>query len=171
MKTKIFSILTIFLMVVAGCSVPDYLPKTKEIDVNQYGSYIKISRIDGSAVNGELLAADTISLVVLVVNNGQKLVTIVPAGEVKDFKLRYAQPKNYWWAVIPYTLSCATHGWFAIITAPVNLVATLAIALVAENSFVYNVNDIRYADLKMFARFPGGIPPNIDLSANNKSTR
>jgi len=164
MKTKLDIALTLILFAISGCSVPEYLPKTRAIDVNQYGSYIKIIRIEGSKVKGELLAADTTSLIVFADSSQDKIVKIVPVREVKRFTLRYAQPKKYWWTLAVFSAICASHGWGAIISVPLNLIITASVSISAENAFTYSQDDITYDQLKMFARFPGGIPSNINLS-------
>ncbi len=167
MKNKWFSILFGLIMVAGGCAAPKYLPKSSEIDISQYGSYIKVTRIQGTDVNGELLSVDTTSLIVLTDTNEQKIVKIVPLTEVKDFSLLYAQSKNYWWTIVPYTVLCASHGWYAIITAPVNLIVTFVVAISSQTDFRYTMDEISYVQLKMFARFPTGIPSNVILSGPN----
>jgi hypothetical protein len=164
MKTKLFPVFIFILFAFSGCIVPKYLPKTQVIDVNQYGSYIKINRIQGPNVNGELLAVDTTSLIVFADSSKQKIVKIVPVSEVKGFTLRYAQPKNYWWTLFAFPGICVSHGWWAIISVPINLIISAAVSVSAENAFTYSKNDINYDQLRMFARFPGGIPSNVILS-------
>ncbi len=164
MKTKLYSALTFILFAISGCSVPNYLPKTKAIDVNQYGSYIKITRIEKSKVKGELLAADTSFLIVFADSSQYEIVKIVPVSNVKRFTLRYAQPKKYWWTMGVFPAICASHGWWAILSIPLNLIITAAVSISAENAFTYSQDDITYDQLRMFARFPGGIPSNIILS-------
>jgi hypothetical protein len=166
MKTKIFSSLILILFVISGCMVPVYLPKTKAIDVNQYGSYIKITRIHGSNVRGELLAVDTTSLILFADSSRRKIVRIIPVSEVKRFTIRYAQPKKYWWTMAVFSAVCASHGWWAALSIPLNLIITAAVSVSAENAFTYSQDDITYVQLRMFARFPGGIPSNIILSSN-----
>ena len=171
MKSKWFSALVMLMIVAGGCTAPKYLPKSGEIDISQYGSYIKVTRIQGTDVNGELLSVDTTSLIVLAGANEQKIVKIVPLTEVKDFSLQYAQSKQYWWTIVPYTVLCATHGWVAIITAPLNLIITFVVAISSQTDFRYNMDEISYVQLRMFARFPTGIPSNVILSGPNMNIR
>ena len=94
MKTKVYSALILLIIFAGGCTIPNYLPQSREVDVNQQGSYIKITPIQGANVKGELLAVDTTNMIVLVDTNEQKIVKFVPLIEVKDFTLRYARSKN-----------------------------------------------------------------------------
>ena len=144
-----------------GCSSPKYLPQSGEIDVNQYGSYIDINRIHGGGVQGELLAVDTTMLIVLADSGNLEVVKKVPVANVKSFSLRYARARNYWWTVPVFLAATASHGAFLVITAPVNLAVTLGVAAGGQNAYKYSSDEISYLQLKMFARFPEGIPPNL----------
>ena len=171
MKTKVYLAIILLVIFAVGCTTPQYLPQSREVDVNQQGSYIKITPIQGANVKGELLAVDTATLIVLADTNEQKIVKFVPLIKVKDFTLRYARSKKYWWTILAYTALCATHGFWAVITAPLNLIITTAISLTSANDFTYSMNDISYDQLRMFARFPGGIPSNIILTGDKMNIR
>ena len=164
MKTKLYSAVICILFAIIGCSVPNYLPKTKAIDVNLYGSYINIRRIQGSNIKGELLAADTISLIVFTDSSRHKTIKIVPVSDVKHFTLRYARPKKYWWTLGAYSAICISHGVWVVFSIPLNLIITAAVSVSAENAYTCSQNDITYDQLRMFARFPGGIPSFQDSS-------
>ncbi len=149
------------VFIVFGCSSPRYLPQSGEIDVNQYGSFINISRIHGGGVHGELLAVDTTTLIVLTDSGNQEVVKKVPVADVNSFSLRYARARNYWWTVPVFLAVTVSHGAFLVITAPVNLAVTLGVAAGGQNAYKYSSDEISYLQLKMFARFPAGIPPNL----------
>ncbi len=102
----------------------------------------------------------------------------VPINDVKRFKLRYARPKHYGWTIpigiilplIPFTDPdgggrMPFHGFFALLSIPVNLIVTIAVTKAGENAFKYNDKNMTYDKLKMFARFPQGVPTNIDLAS------
>ena len=162
MKTNI-ALLGLFIVSLCSCSSSKYLPSSDKIDVNEYGSYIKLSNKAASNIVGELIAIDTNKIIVL--SEETKTCMTVPVNEVKKFKLRYAKPKHYGWTIPVYTLATIGHGWFLILTAPVNLIVTISVTASGENAFTYNDKDMTYDKLKMFARFPQGIPPNIDLAS------
>jgi hypothetical protein len=56
------------------------------------------------------------------------------------------------------------HGWYSIFTIPIHLIVTISVTASGENAFKYNNKKMTYEELKMFARFPQGIPPDIDLA-------
>lgn len=150
-------------MIISSCTSPRYLPSSDKIDVNEYGSYIKIFHKTASNIDGELIAIDSNKIVVLT-EESKKCVT-VPISEVKRFTLRYAKPKHYGWTIPVFTLPTIAHGWFLIFTAPVNLIVTISVTAGGENAFKYSNKNMTYDKLKIFARFPQGIPPNIDIAS------
>lgn len=164
MKTNvtIFGLLAIFIN---SCSSPGYLPSSDKIDVNEYGSYISISRktTPEPEIDGELIVIDIDKIVVL--TEDDKQCVTVPVDDVKRFSLLYAKPKHYGWTIPLYTLATIGHGGFLIFTAPVNLIVTITVTVAGENAFKYNDKNMTYEKLKMFARFPQGIPPDIDLAS------
>jgi len=163
MKTKTgFLALLVFLL--SGCNIglPKYLPTPDQLGVNEYGSYISITMQQGSTLHGELIAVDNDSIVVL--KKSTNACIVMPVSGVKRFSLNYAQPKNYGWAIPLYSLLTISHGWFMIFSFPVNLIATAIIYSEGKNAFRYRTHEISLESLKMYARFPDGIPPGIDLA-------
>jgi hypothetical protein len=167
MKIKLF-IAGLMSVIMGGCitSAPDYLPESDEIDVNPYGSYIMVTQKKGVDVEGELLAIDSSKIIILTQTDTTrpKKSAIVSLKNVSKFKLLYAKPANYdWSALLP--LSAISHGWYLILTFPMNLIATISVFTGAKNAFTYNDEEITLKELKKFARFPQGIPPDIDIKS------
>jgi hypothetical protein len=165
MKTNPTSVLLLFTLVLGACTYAKYLPKPDAIDISQYGSYIEIKQSEGKKVKGELLAVDSNALTVLSDTNSAKRVIVVPLNQAKKFSLLYAVPKNYSWAIPIFSLITATHGYFLIFSLPVNLITTISVTMGAIKSFSYNNKKITYEQLKMFARYPQGIPEGVDISS------
>ena len=161
MKTNIF-ILGLFLVLLNSCSTPSYLPSSDQIDVNEYGSHIRF-RTSYSNIEGELIAIDSTEITVLLAE--KRTCVTFPLNEVNLFKLSYAQPKHYGRKIPVYTLATIAHGFWLILTAPLNLIVTISVSASGENAFTYSDNNMTYDKLRMFARFPQGIPPNIDLES------
>jgi hypothetical protein len=165
MKNKI--VLTGLLAIIAGsCSSPKYLPSVEEIDINQYGSHIRIYNNTDGIVRGELVAIDTSKIVVLTEPDKVNIskCVIVPVNEVNRFKLQFARQKHYGWTIPLYGLATISHGYFSIFTAPANLLVTISVTGSGENSFTYSDKNMTFKQLKMFARFPQGIPPGVDIA-------
>jgi len=165
MKTKLIILGMLFATVICSCTAPRYLPKSGDIDVNQYGSFIRIKSSSGPNIQGELIAIDSSHLVVLIDGDFGKTAVLIPIEGISSFKLRYAHPRYYGWTIPVFTLATIGHGWYAIFTAPINLIVTTSVAASGAKAFQYSDDDMTYEKLKMFARFPQGIPTNIDLGS------
>ena len=161
MKTK-FLIFGLLLVLFSGCARPDYLPKPEEIGLNQHGSFIKITHKSATQVSGELIAIDSAGIIVLA--KGSKRCLRIPVTEIKKFKLQYAQQPHYGWSIPVFSAVSLVHGLLAAITLPTNLIVTTLVTISGENDFKYNNRNISYHKLKMFARFPQGVPAHIDLA-------
>ena len=162
MRTKI--ILTgLLAILISSCTSSRYLPSMDKIDVNQYGSYIKINRKTTANIDGELIAIDNNKIVIL--TKTTKICVTVPLNDVNHFNLRYAKPKHYGWTIPVFTLATIAHGFGFILTAPLNLIVTISVTATGRLAFKYNDKNMTYDKLKMFARFPQGIPPDIDLAS------
>jgi len=162
-KPFIINFSAVFLL---GCVSPAYLPSYDQIDVNQYGSFIKVEMRNGDTVTGELIAVERNKLVVL--NSVKDSLTtkpvILPINEIGKFKLQYARPKKYGWSVPVFGLATISHGAFLILSLPVNLIVTASVTATGENAFTFSDKTMTYDQLPMYARFPQGVPPGIDLT-------
>ena len=162
MKNKI--ILTgLLAIIISSCTSPRYLPSSDKIDINQNGSYINIIPKTTANIDGELIAIDSNKIVVL--SEATNKCMTVQINDVERFTLQYAKPKHYGWTIPVYTLATIGHGALLILTAPINFIVTILVTASGENAFQYSDKNMTYDKLKMFARFPQGIPPNIDLAS------
>jgi hypothetical protein len=155
----------LLIMFLCSCASPKYLPSSSKIDVNQYGSYIKIIHKTAANIDGEFIAIDSNKIIVL--TEGTKKCVKVAISDIKHFKLRYAKPKHYGLA-IPASLALPfMHGLFSILTIPMHLFVTISVSAAGQRAFKYSDKNMTYDKLKMFARYPQGLPPNIALESVN----
>jgi hypothetical protein len=161
MKTNI-TIISLLMIIFSSCSTPNYLPKSSEIDVNEYGSYIQISLKKGPDVSGEFIMIDNNNIIILLEQTKNCLK--VSLDDVKRFKLRYAKPTHYGWTIPTFILYPFIHGLYSFLTIPLHLIVTISVTASGESAFQYSEEDMTYDKLRMFARFPQGIPANIDLA-------
>jgi hypothetical protein len=163
MKTKIITILILPAILLLGCASPAYLPKAGNIGQNPYGSYIKVKLTDKPAVSGELIAIDSTQLIVF--NEYKKSCETIPMNTIRKFELQYAKGKNYGWTIPVFTLLTPfIHGFLSAFTLPANLVVTIAISVSGARDFRYNQKNTTFETLRMFARFPQGIPEGVALT-------
>jgi|WetSurMetagenome_2_1015567.scaffolds.fasta_scaffold111042_2 hypothetical protein len=160
MQNKYF-VFVLLAVILYGCTSPVYLPRPSEVDVNEYGSNIKIIRKAAPDIHGELIAIDHTEIVVL--PEYASRCEIVYLDEVKRFSLRYSKPSYYGWT-IPFAIFLPfIHGWYSIFSIPVQLIVTVSETVSGMIDFKYSSRNMTYEKLAMFARFPQGIPSQIDL--------
>lgn len=160
------NILIIFLavLIISGCSSPKYLPPAEDVGTAPHGAYIFVDRNSGPIVAGELIAVDSMKLYVWVGPGNKKYYEnpiAVSRDDIYYFSLHYARNPHYGWTIPLFTAATISHGWLLILTAPINLIATIAVTVAGESAYQYNNKDIPWEDLRMFARFPQGIPPGF----------
>lgn len=157
------SLLIFFLVITLSGCAPKYLPSYDKIDVNPYGSYIRVVVSLSTVFTGELISIDSEKMVVL--EEWTKQCITIKVADVKRFSLRYAKQERYGWAIPVFTLATISHGFFLVLTAPVNLIVAISTTAAGKRAFKYNKKDMDLNKLRMFARFPQGIPENIDLAS------
>ncbi len=165
MKTKRLIPTLVLTVLMFGCVSQNYLPRPDKIDVNEYGSFIEVRRYQGLTLKGELISLDSNQMVIMTWNKKAPwMPVVVPMKEISSFSLRYARPGPYGWTIPVLSLSTITHGFFSLLTFPINLVVTSVVTATGARAYRYSQSDIGFSQLKMFARYPQGIPPGIDLA-------
>lgn len=150
-------------IIIGSCTSPMYLPSSDKIDVNEYGSYIKIVPKTASNIDGELISIDSNKIVVLT-EEAKKCVT-VSIHEINRFSLQYAESKHYGWAIPFGIILPFIHGAYSALTFPLHLIVSISVISGGKNAFKYSDKNMTYEQLKMFARFPQGIPADIDIAS------
>lgn len=164
MKHSINLYFILALILLSSCKYAEYLPTSQNIGENQFGSYINIKTIDNASIKGELIAVTSDMLYVLTKNDSIVFLDSANTNEVKDYFIRYAKGngRKYGWMIPVTSLLTLSHGVFMIISLPVNLLTTSIVTFNAANSFTVKKKNITWGELKMFARFPQGIPQEIN---------
>lgn len=168
MKTRLLLSFIILILLFTACSYPAFLPPASLADKHPNGAYIQLRTKTGDRHYGELIAADTTNLYILLSPeyHSIKKCIKVPAKDVERYKVRLVRPKNYTSAVILFPLATPfIHGILSVVSAPINLLVTASVAASSHNSFVFKANEAPLPSLYRFARFPGGIPDGVALSS------
>lgn len=179
MKSKV--VLPLFIaMIISGCTLPNYVPYSNQLGTTTHGSYIMVHLISSVRIQGELISADSAELLILSKPEDipDAKISEIPVLSVKSFRLYFARPRNYAWAIIPGVVLpllpfpdpdnredfMIFHGFFAILTIPVNLTAVGLIYAASIADFSLDKNEVSFRDLKKFARYPQGLPPGTDIT-------
>jgi hypothetical protein len=151
------------LLLLTSCGTPKYLPRTDEVGNSPYGAYIIAIAKSTHETKGELIAVDSHFLIIL--NSRTQHCDSVAIANVVQFKLRYARSNKRPWLVPVYVLSTVFHGYFSIITAPLNLLGTGGVLLRDVKELQYTEQDIDYEQMRLFARFPHGVPVGVAVDS------
>jgi hypothetical protein len=139
-------------------TAPDgWLPTPQEAQTDAHGGWIRVEYQVGE-IEGELLAATRDTIHVLA---GGRWIA-VPVSQVKQatltgFNIRIQSLET--WGLLG-TLSTGSHGVFLILSAPTWIIASTAAASTASRA--PRVQGTSPAELNVLARFPQGLPPDLD---------
>ena len=165
MATKRGILTILLLMTLSVCTAPQYVPKPSEIGLNYRGAYITINTTasEDRTVSGELIAVEPKEIIVLTGNDPGQGTVAVRIDQIEKYKLKYARSTKFDWAIPLFSLFTISHGWYAFITMPTNIIATSFAS--SSGRFKYGKQDLPINRLGMFARFPQGIPEGVDMDS------
>lgn len=159
---------SISLIGLTGCLIPRNLVKPEDVDSYPYGSVIYVRTIKNITIAGELLAVDSNYLLVLPDKTLLEDAALIRKDQIKSYIVFFAQPKNYNYT-IPMSLAVtATHGWFMPITLPLNVIVSSLTSRNAARAFSYRSQDITYDQLKIYSRYPEGLPQELTNTRFNE---
>ena len=145
-------------------------------DVDHYhqspkGSFI-IAKIKGRQeklnISGELIAADNKKIIVYTLGN-PRFMQPYALRDILSYEIYFAKGvENYNLHASLNNASTLTHGWFLILTLPINLIINGSINESVHKELRFNSKEVPLDQLYKFARYPNGLPRGIDL--NNLDT-
>jgi len=141
-------------------------PKAEEARREGFGGWMRMTHGRESAAYttaGELLAISDDSVFVLV----DSTLVGVPLGDVSRGLLETYDPDTGHAAAwtTAGAISTITHGWWLVISAPLwVLVGSSSTGVLSHQGRILRPN-ASWADMRLFARFPQGLPPGLDRSA------
>jgi len=156
------------LFICIGCSQPKYLETYDKIQNSRYGAKIKIYFKNSLSLNGELLAVTDSNLYVLSekYERGRKnvLMQVIDKSSIDRFNIQHSNSKSTGAGIIVLPLIALSHGFVATLTIPVNIVTSSVLHGNSISELQYSNSEIEWKALYKFARFPQGLPPNVNLS-------
>ena len=151
-----------------GCAVnpapPGVLPREEAIGSTGYGAWAYVVTSDNSVVEGELIAASDDTLWVFGITVA---LNSIPRDIIMEAKLGLFAARTSglttWMAL--GTLSTIGNGAFLLLTAPMWLIGGTAALRQVYRQPVYDWKKTEpLSSFAQFARFPGGIPADLDRS-------
>lgn len=164
---RTISILVTLLLLVS-CKSPSYLTKPKDFKYHVKGLYFETEIVKNFKIIGEIIEVNDNEIKILPINsekiiaiekdriNSADIIVSLTGNEVKKINI----------LATVTALSTVPHGWFWAITLPISLTTSIATAQSAAKA-TYRVkypDDIDWSNISKFARFPQGIPENIDIN-------
>jgi hypothetical protein len=158
-------------LLAAGCaSTPGpsgYLQPAAVAQQESYGAWIDVYlENDRAEVNGELIAVESDTVFVL----NRDGLHAVPRATINAARLGTydSEWENVAYWVTGGTLLTASHGWYAAISAPIWIISGIIGAASVSRGPIEDVkgnNTRRWREVSKFARFPQGMPRDIDRTA------
>lgn len=173
-----FEVLCATLILFYGCATsyaPDnWLPNTDQIQREAYGGWLTLYVTDYSTtqndgdpaeISGEFISSDSNNVYLLTVDN---LLTI-NKSEIKEAILELDDKNTGEYAVWTTlgALSTVSHGMLAGISFPLWLIVGISASSgeSLRDRYVEELPaDIYWEEVQKFARFPQGLPTNLDLN-------
>jgi hypothetical protein len=162
-------LLTIFAITLgcAGNTAPKgWLSSVVDAESESYGAWIEVRHSNGSInmiTEGELIALDTIQIYILSETNFYE----IPISEIIQAKLTaYKSNKGVlgMWTFLG-CLSTGSHGMLAGISLPTWILAGSILTGTQSHQPVEKYPKVKWNSFKKFARFPQGLPPDVDLDS------
>jgi hypothetical protein len=165
MKRYIFILLLSVTMV--ACDQYKHLPTPYEWPQSPMGATVEV-QVDGlrKEIHGELIAMDSAMFYIL----SKGIMVSVEMNLTKKVELHVSRSSENpqiitaWSFLMP--LITLSHGFFLILTFPVNAIAGALISDDARNSTYGKIyfRPVPFQEISKFARFPQGIPEGVNLS-------
>lgn len=144
-----------------SCKYPDYLPKHTAVKDSPYGCHLYIKHTTGAEKHGELIGVDKDHVFLL--DRETEMVTGIPINSIAKFKGQFARSVDYWQYIGPNLLLTLAHGQYILLTAPLNALVMGVINVSGKGAYSFSNRDFTYEELRMFARYPQGIPRGVKL--------
>ncbi|HZH74225.1 MAG TPA: hypothetical protein VFD91_17140 [Mariniphaga sp.] len=157
-----------------GCAASNapsnWLPETEQVPGDAFGGWLAIITYPDTIVSekwmqygGEFIASDSENVYLL-----YDTVYVIPKITILKaaLELDKKNTSSYTFWTFGGTLSTITNGAFAIITAPFWLVTGIPATIDESNRDTYsseNPDSSYWKSIQKFARFPQGLPANVNL--------
>jgi hypothetical protein len=139
-------------------------PTPQAMERGGFGGWMVITTRGGQEVSGELISVET--SVVRILQPSASELTWVPVTDINRAKLyRYEGDSGFGaWGLLG-TLSTISHGFFFILTAPAWILSSSIAAAAESRHVVLEWPEDSWGEIAMWARFPQGMPPELDVQA------
>lgn len=153
------------LVVLGACGGnPRPTPPTIEMMERQgLGGQVVVTTHSGAAVNGELIAVDAARVYVLQRPLRPGAFVAIDLRSISSANLFRYEPQGGLgtWGLVG-ALSTLSHGFVLVLSAPTWLVTAGVVSGFEQDHIVMSYPKTTWREISMWARFPQGLPPNVD---------
>lgn len=159
-------VVVVVLTFISACKTPEYLPKPEGYKQYVKGSFFNVNMSNGEKYLGEIIAVDEKKISLLSLDDE---IIFVSKTEIESAKILVSmtseKPKAIVTAASLINLTSIGHGYYGVITLPINILATTGLAVdVATPYSIEYPEFIAWDQIYKFARFPQGVPQGIKLN-------
>lgn len=166
-------LLCMILFIAGSCHLPTNLTTYDQLEHSPYGSYIVILLNTNDYAYGELIAVDSSTIYILPDVSNKKVDSTtfhaindlfdmgfskIDTNIVSSYEVYYAKPRMHFWSIPIMTLSTFTHGYYLVITAPLNILGTIVTSARGISNYRLTKKKLPMDELYKFARYPQGLP-------------
>ncbi len=170
----VLAAVAVFLTGCAPTGAPSqWLPEPEATQVEAHGAWIRVEHGTGDdrvRTEGEFLAVEEDTVFILTAQDTLGRVVAMPKGKIEKARLGTFDPNMgglVVWTLFG-TLSTVSHGIGLILTAPVWIITGSIVTGIHSRSAIEETGDMpwdTWPELKVYARFPQGLPDNIDRAS------
>jgi hypothetical protein len=172
-KSNVMKLITPILfsiLLLGSCGSPRYLSAPNDFSYNVKGLILSVTLDDKTHFLGEIIEANNTELLILPIDKAIDGMVTIPKNKIQSADIIISTTSDNpgglttWAGLI--NLAPLGHGFFGILTVPINVVSTVSIAATANKS-TYRMkypDNVSWSQISKFARFPQGIPEQIDRS-------
>lgn len=166
---RVAQALVIGLLLLTGCMSPKHLSRPANFAFHMKGLHLEYKVGKYTTIVGEIIAVNDDSIMLMPLDTAQRMFAvsrndIAQADIIVALTSDTPEGKSGWAAFI--NVLSLSHGYYMVFSAPLNLIITSAIAKNATKS-TYRIKypeAISWEEMRKFARFPQGIPTQVDRS-------
>lgn len=164
LKSKI--LIALCFIVLCGCSTvkapQGSVPRRKAIVTDAFGGWINVSlKTTQSSIQGEFIAVSSDSLFIM----SDYKVQILPKADIDNARVVFFNTESGIYGAWTFLNSLATisNGYFLVFTLPINLITGISTTSgEAKRINYYDYPTLSWDELNKYARFPQGIPEQVD---------
>ena len=173
-RNQLLAIASLAALALTSCASGRHLPEADKVWQSPFGADVRVvldlrdpsgeadRHVRYTIVSGELLAVTDTGFYLSNYGRTDTALFVRPDWVTK-YTIQDARSNSYGRALTLVSLTTASHGFYAVITLPINVIAGLIIGMGSANSYQVRTEEIPMNQLRIYARYPQGMPEGVEL--------